>query len=102
MSYDSIFTQIGDNEEFDQSVNPISTPTASLDIPIANDTSNNRDDRLGRLPLLRGHFGLENVEIDPDRSRPFKECLALERTSAASCIWIPNHPGIFHFRNRMG
>ena len=57
MSYDSVFAKIGDNEESDQFVNPISTPVASLDIPMADDTSNNGDRGLGRLPPIHGHLG---------------------------------------------
>ena len=68
---------------------------------MADDTSNNRKGGLGRLPPLRGHLGQENDEVDLDRPRPLRECLALERTLAPSCIHIPNHPGTFYFRNGM-
>ena len=57
MSYDSTFAEIGDNEESDQSVNPIFPPPASLDTPMAEDTSNNGDGGLGILPPLRGNLG---------------------------------------------
>ena len=58
MSYDSGFTQIGDIVEFDQSVNPISTPSISSNTSMVDDEqSNNGDNDLYRLHHLRGHLG---------------------------------------------
>ena len=52
MSYDSAFEQIGDIEESDKSVNPISTPYVSSHTLMADDErSNNGDNELIGYPL---------------------------------------------------
>ena len=100
MSYDSAFAHIGENEESNQSVNPISTPATSSQTLIVNDTSNNGDNEFSQLPL-HGRLGNEDHDNDLDRPRTLRERLALERMTAPSCIHIPPHTDTFHFRNEM-
>ena len=102
MSYNSVFAKICDIVESDHSVNPISTPSFSSHTLMAdNERSNNRDNELERLPLIRGHLGYENVENELDRPHTLRERLAPERTSSPSCIHILTHLGTFHFKNEM-
>ena len=43
MFVDSAFAQLGENQESDESVNPIVTPASSSHTPMADNTSNNGD-----------------------------------------------------------
>ena len=57
MSVDSAFAQLGENLESNDSVNPVVTPASSLHLPIADNSSTNRDND-PQLPI-RGRLGTE-------------------------------------------
>ena len=100
MPVDSTFAHIVDNQESVQSVNPISIPASSSNTLMGDNTSQNGGNTRGQVPI-HGHLGNVDLVEEPDRHRTFHERLALKRTAAPSCIRIPPHAGIFHFRNGM-
>ena len=100
MSVDSTFAHIGENQEFDQSVNPISTPASSSNTPMGDNTSQNGDNTRNQLPI-RGHLGNKDPVDEPDRPRILRERLTPERMTAPSCIRILPRASTFYFHNRM-
>ena len=52
MSVDSTFAYIGENQESDQSVNPLSTPTSSSNTPMGDNTSQNGDNMAINYPFV--------------------------------------------------
>ena len=100
MSYNSTFAHISENEESNQSVNPISTLASSSQTPMDDDTNENGDNAFAQLSLCR-RLGNANLDNKIDRPRTLRECLAPRENSGPFMYSLSPHAGIFHFRNGM-